>query len=150
MIKKYKEFIKEEYSISLEDILPYYEIEDQFLRLKEVFGMEIHIDYCKDSDDKAQDSTNFEYGRPPCSYYYIDCKKQIYDEEHHYPTLICLKSPYQTDKIILSEINQIKERIESMYPVCVTVGMKYITIVKEKYGESFRNWDSPSNGKPTI
>ena len=83
MIKKFKEFNK---SINIEDIIPHYEVEDQFLYLKEVLNYEIDIDYMCCNE--------FSYG----SYDYYDIRISDID-----------------NMIDISKINQIRRRIKALY-----------------------------------
>ena len=65
MIKKFNNFIKENvelhkryvsYNMKLSDILSMEDVEDQFLRLKEVFGLDIEISYCKNTISHQYDT----------------------------------------------------------------------------------------------
>jgi hypothetical protein len=114
MIKKYKQF-NEASQIPTAEFPPFEELEDHFLRLKEVFGCYIEFEtYNKKGNFISGCSAGLcrTRMRYPGSVSEISAVVYVPNEEHK-------KFPKDGDirvNKIIDELNQIKNRIESMYP----------------------------------
>jgi hypothetical protein len=97
MILKLKEYIKEKLN-NLSDFISDEAIDDQFLRIEEIFGYHVSVDHVLNNYDNYKTF----YGRRIHSIpYYCIC---IQDGKAH------------TDLNLHKELEKIKQRIESMYP----------------------------------
>lgn len=94
MIKKFHEYIKED----IKNIISIEEIEDQFLRLKEVFGCDIKIIYLKDFSEKS-----YEY----CDRFRVN----IIFHLNRFPE----KNLKDVLKSISEEIKQVELRMQKIY-----------------------------------
>lgn len=125
MIKKYQQYIKEYYTKNI--TIKFEELEDEFLRLKEVFGCKIFFRYGEITisipDEKIQDTfydTDFrEVSVAGHNFNLCIFRIRVYTEYDKEDLKLNISKKFTDEE--KQEINSIKRRIENKYDVIMKV-----------------------------
>jgi hypothetical protein len=105
MIKKFKQHIESKIKIHLSEILPKEELEDQFLKLREVFNIDLFILYT-------------DYGKK----LYDNDRLIEYDQKEGCYTVIAFKIKSEEES---NEWKDVMYRIKEIYPVRIIIDKNY-------------------------